>query len=185
MTDEKIVELYFIRDERAIEFTKNKYENYLYTIAYNILKDKSDSDESVNDTYMGAWNSIPPHKPNVFKTYLSKLTRNISMKKFRYNTAKKRYNSQMELAIDELRELECTCESVEDTFDEKELARFIEKFISELEINKRVIFLARYWYFYSIHDIAHKLGYTESKVKMTLKRTRDTLFEKLKKEGLL
>ena len=185
MTDEKIIELYFGRDERAISFTKNKYENYLYTIAYNILKDKPDSDECVNDTYMGAWNSIPPQKPNILKTYLSKLTRNISMKKLRYNTAKKRYNSQYDLAIDELRELECTTENVEDKYDEKVIAEFIGKFISELELNKRTIFLARYWYFFSIHDIARKLGYTESKVKTTLKRTRDKLFEELKKEGLI
>ncbi len=185
MTDDKIVELYFNRDEQAISLTKVKYENYLYTIAYNILRDKPDSDECVNDTYMGAWNSIPPKKPNVLKTYLSKLTRNISLNKLRYNSAKKRNNSQYEIAIDELKELECTGESVEDTFDEKELARFIDNFISKLEINKCVIFLARYWYFYSIHDIAKKLGYSESKVKMILKRTRDNLFEELKKEGLL
>lgn len=185
MTDEKIIELYFNRDERAIALTKNKYESYLYTIAYNILKVKPDSDECVNDTYMGAWDSIPPHKPNILKTYLSKLTRNISLKKLRYNTAKKRYNSQYEIAIEELRDLECTAKSVEDTFDEKELVEFIGKFISDLELKKRTIFLARYWYFYSIHDIARKLGYTESNVKTTLKRTRDKLFEELKKEGLL
>lgn len=185
MTDEKIIELYFDRDEQAITLTKLKYESYLYTIAYNILSDKPDSEECVNDTYMGAWDSIPPHRPNVLKTYLSKLTRNISLKKLRYNTAKKRNNSQIELAIDELKDLECTAENVESKLDEKELVEFIGKFISKLEINKRRIFLARYWYFFSVRDIAKKLDYTESKVKTTLKRTRDKLFEELKKEGLL
>lgn len=185
MTDEKIIELYFDRDEQAITLTKLKYESYLYTIAYNILSDKPDSEECVNDTYMGAWDSIPPHRPNVLKTYLSKLTRNISLKKLRYNTAKKRNNSQIELAIDELKDLECTAENVESKLDEKELVEFIGKFISKLEINKRRIFLARYWYFFSVRDISKKLGYTESKVKTTLKRTRDKLFEELKKEGLL
>ena len=183
MNDEKIIEMYFDRDEQAITLTKLKYESYLYTIAYNILSDKPDSEECVNDTYMGAWNSIPPHKPSVLKTYLSKLTRNISLKKLRYKTAQKRNNSQVEIAIDELSDLQCTSDNVESSLDEKELVEFIGRFISELEINKRRIFLARYWYFFSVRDIARKLGYTESKVKTTLKRTRDKLFEELKKEG--
>ena len=99
MTDDKIVELYFDRNEQAITYTKTKYEKYLYTIAYNILNIREDSEESVNDTYVSAWNTMPPQKPKVLKTYLSKLTRNISLKRFRHNNAQKRGGGETSLVL--------------------------------------------------------------------------------------
>ena len=185
MTDENIVKLYFDRNEKAISVTKNKYGKYLYTIAHNILHIKEDSEESVNETYLAAWNTIPPKKPNVLKAYLAKLTRNISLKCFRKNTAEKRGGSQTDLALDELSEVFSAADSVEETIEREELLAIIHNFISDLDTEQRRIFLARYWYLYSIKDISKKLNYTESKVKVTLKRTRDKLNEMLKKEGLL
>lgn len=184
MTDDKIVELYFDRNEQAITYTKSKYEKYLYTIAYNILNIREDSEESVNDTYVSAWNTMPPQKPTVLKTYLSKLTRNISLKRFRHNNAQKRGGGETSLALDELTYI-ASSEDVEDIFDSNELLKLIHSFLQNLKDEQRQIFLARYFYVYSIKDISRKLGYTQSKVKMSLKRTRDTLYNKLKEEGLV
>lgn len=184
MTDEKIIKLYFDRNEQAITCTKNKYEKYLYTIAHNILNNKEDSEESVNDTYISAWNTMPPKKPSVLKTYLSKLTRNISLKRFRYNTAQKRGGGEITLAIEELNNFSCG-KTTEDEFDKNQLIEFLRNFLSKISDEQRQIFLARYFYIYSIKDISKKLGYSQSKVKMSLKRTRDTLHDELRKEGLL
>lgn len=185
MTDENIIKLYFDRNEKAISVTKDKYGKYLYTIAHNILHIKEDSEESVNETYLAAWNTIPPKKPNVLKTYLAKLTRNISLKCFRKSTAQKRGGSQTDVALDELGEILSPADSAEETIEHKELLQATHSFIEALDIEQRRIFLARYWYLYSITDISKKLGYSESKVKVTLKRTRDKLSEKLRKEGLI
>lgn len=185
MTDEKIIKLYFDRDERAISVTKNKYGKYLYTIAYNILQTKEDSEESVNDTYLGAWSTIPPKKPNVLKTYLAKLTRNISIKKLSYNHAQKRGGTQSTFALDELRCIVNSADSVEVKIERELLLEFIKRFISELPTDQRQIFVARYWYIYSVKDISRKLGFSESKVKTTLMRTRDKLSNELRKEGLI
>lgn len=185
MTDEIIIKLYFDRNEKAIAVTRDKYGKYLYKVAYNILHTKEDSEESVDDTYLGAWNTIPPKKPNVLKTYLCKLTRNISLKRFRDNTALKRGGTQTDLALHELREVLSAGESIEDKFEREELLEFIKQFINELKAEQRQIFLTRYFYLYAVKDIARKLGHSESKVKVTLKRTRDKLYEELKKEGLI
>ena len=181
MTDEKIIKLYFDRNEIAISVTRDKYGKYLYQTAYNILHIKEDSEESVNETYLGAWNTIPPKKPNVLKAYLCKLTRNISLKRFRDNSALKRGGTQTDLALSELDEILASSESMDDKIEREELLSFIKQFILELKSEQRQMFLARYFHLYSVKDIAHKLGYTESKVKVTLKRARDKLCEELKK----
>ncbi len=185
MTDEMIIDMYFSRNEDAISFTKEKYNKYLYTIAYNILRIMQDSEECVNETYLGAWNTIPPKRPSVLKTYLAKLARNISLKRFRHNTAQKRGGTQVDLALEELSEFMSGSDSVESTIEREELLTFIKEFVKKLNDEQRQIFLARYWYLYSVKDIARKLGYGESKVKMTLKRTKDKLFDELRKEELL
>ncbi|MBQ8538887.1 MAG: sigma-70 family RNA polymerase sigma factor [Ruminococcus sp.] len=185
MTDENIIKLYFDRNEKAISATKDKYGKYLYKIAYNILHIKEDSEESVDDTYLGAWNTIPPKKPSVLKTYLCKLTRNISLKRFRTYSAQKRGGAQTTLALSELEDILVDSESTEEKIERNELLKFIKQFVSDLKTEQRQIFLARYFYLYSVKDIAHKLGYTESKIKVTLMRTRDRLYERIKEEGLI
>lgn len=185
MTDESIIKLYWDRDEKAISATKSKYNNYLYTIAYNILHIKEDCEESLSETYLGAWNTMPPKKPSVLKTYLGRLTRNISLKMFRHNSAQKRGGSQTDLVLDELGEVFYSADSIEEEIERDLLVEFIKSFIEKLDNDQRQIFLARYWYIYSVKDIAKKLGFSESKVKATLMRTRDRLKEELKKEGLI
>lgn len=185
MDDKEIVALYWRRDEEALSLTKAKYEPYLYMIAYNILRLPEDAEESVSDTYVGAWNSMPPQKPAVLRTYLGKLTRNISLKRYRFLHAEKRFSSETALALDELTEVVPDSETAESEAERQELIRIIHAFLSRLEGDSRVIFLMRYWYLYSVSDTAKKLGFTQSKVKMTLKRTRDSLRDLLREEGWL
>lgn len=185
MEDEKIVALYWARDERAIALTKEKYNAYLYTIACNILASLQDAEESVSDTYVGAWNSMPPQKPAVLRTYLGRITRNISLKRYRYLHAAKRGSGEPELALDELSEVIPDADCAEKEIERQELIAVIQAFLAELSSEQRMIFLMRYWYLASVAETARKLGFTQSKVKMTLKRTRDSLRALLEKEGLL
>ena len=185
MEDEKIVELYWQRDESAITCTKEKYESYLYAVANRILTLSEDVEETVSDTYIGAWNAMPPEKPHILRTFLGRITRNLSLKRFRRDHAQKRCNGETDLVLDELAEVVSSGDAVEDEAERKELVRAIQKYLAELKPAQRQIFLARYWYLYPVAEIAQRLGCTQSKVKMTLKRTRDSLRETLVKEGLL
>lgn len=182
MGDNEIVELYINRDERAIEATKDKYERYCYSIAYNILGDAGDSEECVNDTYLGAWNSIPPNRPQVLGAFLGRITRNVSLNKRRYLSAKKR-DCEVLSALDELQQCIAGCENVERDVEEKELSKVIDDFLRKLPEFDRKVFVCRYWYMDSIADICNQFNCKESKIKMRLKRVRDKLCERLKKEG--
>lgn len=183
MDDNKIVELYWERNEKAIDVTQKKYGGFCYSIAYNILHNKEDSDESVNDTFLGAWNSIPPHRPQQFSAYLGKLTRNISLNKLRQKNADKRGNGEVPLTLDELQECIPSKTSVDDAIQVKELSHIINSFLRTLSQEERMVFVRRYWYFDSVSDIARKFGFGESKVKMMLMRTRQKLLKKLEKGG--
>lgn len=183
MDDRDIIELYFDRNESAIEETKAKYGNYCYSIAYRILCDHGDSEESVNDTYIAAWNTIPPQRPDRLSLYLAAIVRNISLKKIRYNRAQKR-GTQNNLCLDELQECIPDGISPEKQIEQKELALLLDSFIRSLGHEEKCFFIKRYWYMYSVADIAKEYGCGESKVKMKLKRTRDKLLETLKKEEL-
>ena len=182
MQDNEIVELYFNRNENAISKTDEKYGAYLTTIAYNITSDTEDSKEAVNDTYLAAWNSIPPQKPSVLRTFLSKITRRISIDIVRKNTRKKRGVSQYELTLAELE----GCIGREDTQDELEariLGEAISAFLRSLSNDARSAFICRYYFLDSMHDTAKYLGMTEAKLKSLLFRTRASLREYLQKEG--
>ncbi len=184
MEDEKIIELYFKRDENAIKETSAKYEKYLYAIAYNILTDNEDSEESVNDTYLGAWNTIPPQKPRVFPSFLGKITRNISLNKWRRKNAKKRGNNEFTLVFEEIEESIPSSQNVFKEIEDKELAEIINRFLSELPKNERSVFICRYWYFDSLEDIEKQFSFGKSKVKSMLYRIRKKLLAYLKKEGV-
>ena len=185
MEDEKIVALYWARNEQAIALTKEKYEPYLYTIALRILSTIEDAEESVSDTYIGAWNNMPPQKPSVLRTFLGRITRNLSLKRYRYLHAQKRYGGETAFALEELSEIVPDTETTEGEAERKELIRVIQAFLTELNSEQRMIFLMRYWYLFSVAETAKKLGFSQSKVKMTLMRTRDSLRDLLIKEGLL
>ncbi len=184
MDDSSIVEMYWSRSEQAIEETKIKYGRYCYRIAYNILGNKEDSEESVNDTYLGVWNSLPPHRPQILSAFIGKLTRNISLKKWRDKSRMKRGGGQAELTLEELSECIPDGSNVEETMEAKELAGIINGFLRGLPLEDRRMFLRRYWYFDSIEDISSRFGCGKSKVKMKLLRTRNKLMERLAKEGV-
>ncbi len=184
MEDKKIIALYWERSEKAIKETADKYGKYCYTIAFNILYNKEDADESVNDTYMGAWNSMPPHRPNILSAFLGKITRHISLNKWRHKNAEKRGGGQVTLALDELMECIPVEEKIEEKIEAMELARMIDVFLAGLKAEERRIFICRYWYMDSITELSKQFGYSESKVKSMLFRIRNKLLVHLEKEGI-
>ena len=183
MEDQQIVALYWDRDEAAILETEIKYDRYLTKIAYNILNDTEDSRESVNDTYLAAWNSMPPQKPTVLSTYLGKLTRRISIDRFRYRTRDKRQSSQYAISLSELDECVSGGNTTEEALELTLLAEAIGSYLRTLSKETRTVFVGRYYYLDSIREIAAYCGITESKCKTLLHRTRLGLKEYLQKEG--
>lgn len=183
MDDAKIVQLYWDRNEQAIPVTADKYGNYCTSIAKNILGNHADAEECVNDTYMSAWNSMPPHRPSILSTFLGKITRNLSIKRYKHNTADKRGGGQAAVVLDEIAELVSDTDSVEQEIDRKELVKAIDSFLDRLPTDKKNIFVCRYWYFDSISDIANRLGMTENNVSVTLNRLRLKLYNYLVERG--
>ena len=185
MEDEKIIELYFERNESAISETAEKYGNYLYKIAFNILSDNEDSEESVNETYMSAWNTIPPEKPNVFSAFLSKITRYISLNRYRAGKAKKRGGGEIDTAFDEIEECVPDKSNIYDEIETKELAEIISDYLKKLPETERKIFVCRYYYLDSLSDISKQFGFSQSKIASMLHRTRKKILSHLEKEGVL
>lgn len=185
MEDLRIVELYWDRSERAISETSSKYGAYCYAIAYHILADAGDADESVNDTYLGAWNSIPPHRPSVLSTFLGKLTRHISIDRWRERRAEKRGGGQVPLALDELAEAVGAPDTPEQALDARELAAAIDRFLASLPEAERDLFVCRYWFLAPVAQLSEKFGFSLSKTKSMLFRTRQKLRTHLEKEGFI
>lgn len=183
MEDEAIVSLYWERDESAIRETEQKYDRYLTKIAYNILNDREDSRESVNDTYLAAWNSMPPHRPGVLSAYLAKLTRRISIDLFRYRTRDKRLDSQYALSLTELEDCVSGGNTTEEIVNAKLLADSIGIYLRLQSQEARMAFIARYYFLDPVKEIAAHCGISESKCKSLLHRTRLGLKEYLEKEG--
>jgi RNA polymerase sigma-70 factor (ECF subfamily) len=181
MDDNMIIDLYWERNESAISETDSKYGKYLTRIAVNILSDIEDSKESVNDTYLKAWNSMPPHKPCVLSAYLGKITRELSIDIFRRKHSVKRSSSQYALSLSELEE--CTV-SPDDPMKQAELhilAEIIGKWLFTLSEEMRCVFVCRYYYMDSIHEISEYYSCSESKIKSMLHRARKSLREALEK----
>ena len=185
MEDAQIVDLFFARDEQAINEISRKYGKYLYSIAHNILSNRRDSEEAVNDTYLGAWRSIPPHRPNRLSTYLGKITRRLSLEKWKCLHAQKRGGGEVSLALEELGECIPCADSPQATLEMKELTQTINAFLKTLPETEQQVFLCRYWYLVPIKTIAKQFGFSESKVKSMLSRTRKKLKTHLRKEGIL
>ena len=183
MDDTKIVQLYWDRDEQAIPVTADKYGNYCTSIAINILGNREDAEECVNDTYMNAWNSMPLHRPNILSTFLGKIVRNLSIKRYKHNTADKRGGGQATVVLDEIAEFVSDTDSVEKEIDHRELVKAIDSFLDRLPTDKRSIFVCRYWYFDSVSDIANRFGMTENNVSVTLNRLRLKLHNYLLERG--
>lgn len=183
MQDEKIVELYWNRDEAAIEATRQKYGSYLFVVADNILSCAEDSKECVNDTYLAAWNSIPPHKPQALQSYLCKLIRRIAIDIYRSKNRLKRNGSAYDISLSELSE--CISDKItpENQLEYKRLAKAISDFLRTVPQKNRVLFLCRYYFMDSLRDSAKYCKIRESTAKTILYRTRCSLREYLIKEG--
>ena len=184
MKDNEIINLYWNRDEAAITATADTYGNYCYSIAYNILYNNEDAEECVNDTWMNAWKSIPPHRPNRLSTYLGRITRNLSLNRYKLLTTQKRGKGQVALALAELEECVPSQTDMDQIADEMVLVSAIETFLREQSRTERNIFVGRYWYLYSIRDLATAYRMSESKVASLLHRMRNKLKLHLEKEGI-
>lgn len=184
MDDNGIIGLYWERSERAITETANKYNGYCYSIAYNILANKEDSEESVSDTWLTAWNVIPPRRPSVLTAFLGKITRHISIDRWRVRTAQKRGGGEVAVALDELGECVSGGLTPEQAVERKELVTSFNRFLDTLSETERSVFLCRYWYLDTVPAIAVNFGFSKSKVTSMLHRTRKKLRVHLEKEGL-
>lgn len=184
MQDEKIVALYWKRNETAIHETEQKYGRYLTKIAYNVLADLEDSKESVNDTYLSAWNSMPPHKPEILSTYLAKITRRISIDIYRKKNRKKRQPSEYALSLEELEECISAGNTTEQEVNVQLLGEAINEYLYGISPEARDTFIGRYYFMDSLKEVAGYCGVSEAKVKTLLYRTRLGLKAYLEKEGL-
>ena len=183
MEDGQIIELYWSRSERAIAETDARYGKYCYAIAYNILSSTEDSAECVNDTWLSAWNAMPPHRPGRLSLFLGKLTRNLAFNRYRRLRAQKRGGGQFELVLEELAECVSGAEDVEQELDRIALTEAINAFLDGLTPKQRALFLRRYWHGAPVGEIARLTGMTEGNVSVTLHRLRKRLKEHLIKGG--
>ncbi len=186
MSDEGIVALYFERDEQAIKETDFKYGKYLFGVAYNVLHDKLDCEECVNDTYLGAWGAMPPTRPNVLKAFLTTIARRVAIKKYHSNTRKSVIPSEMTVSLCELEDFLADDDGdVTADFEAERLGRAISDFVRSLSRRKRYIFMSRYYAAEPIDTIAGELGVSRSTVNKELAAIRSALKERLESEGYL
>ena len=181
--DERIVELYWERDEKAIEETDFKYKKYLLSIAYNVLHDRLDCEECLNDTYLGAWNAMPPSRPNVLKAFLTTIARRIAIKRYHSNVRQKVIPSEMTVSLSELEDFMADDGDVDSELDAERLGRVISGFVRSLSERRQFIFMSRYYVADPIDTIARDLSLSRSMVNKELAAIRRALKEKLESEG--
>ena len=182
MEDESIVNLYWQRSARAIEETDRKYGSYCKAIAYNILRCHEDAEECLDDTYMAAWNAMPDSRPLRLSPFLAAISRNLAVKRARDRDRAKRGGGELALCVEELSEWIPSGADVEREVEMKELGRLLNAFVSGLPLAERRVFLSRYYFMLPVKEIAGRLGFTESKVKSILYRTRKKLLNFLEEE---
>lgn len=183
LSDEKIIDLYWLRDEKAIEETDLKYKNYLLSIAYNIVRDRLDCEECLNDTYLGAWNAMPPSRPQVLKAFLTTIMRRTAIKRYHSNLRKRMIPSEMTVSLSELEDLITDDESMDTACDAERLGRIISDFVRSLSDRRQFIFMSRYYVADPIDTIASDLHLSRSTVNKELAAIREALREKLESEG--
>lgn len=182
--DEKIIELFFERSQQAIQELESKYGTVFHTLSYNIVNNRQDAEECVNDAYLGAWNAIPPTRPKPLFTYLCKIVRNISLNRYYHNEAAKR-NSAYTIAMEEIDACVASSDTVEGEVEAANLAGVIEEFLETLSVENRVIFMRRYWFCDSLKEIAGYMGLTEKNVSVRLTRIRHKLKAYLSKKEVI
>ena len=183
MSDEQIVELYWRRDERAIRETDRKYQHFLLTVAHNILRDAQDCEECLNDTYLGAWNAIPPARPKVLQAFLATIMRRTAIDRYKAGKRQKRIDSELTVALSEVEEFLADGSDPAAELDAHELGRVISEFIRALPKRRMYIFMSRYYTARPIGEIARLLGCSESTVNKEIAAIKHDLKEKLEKEG--
>ena len=184
LEDSQIIDLLFERSERALEELDKKYGPLVKKTAANILCSREDVEECVNDTYLGVWDSIPPHRPKPLVSFVCRIARNQAVSKLRSETAAKR-NSGIDLVLDELEEFLPSAQDVEADYDAKELAEEINRFLAALDYDDRFLFVHRYFFADSVKEIAAAMHMKESRISMRLFRLREKLRKTLWKEGML
>ena len=183
MSDEQIVELYWRRDERAIRETDRKYQHFLLTVAHNILRDAQDCEECLNDTYLEAWNAIPPARPKVLQAFLATIMRRTAIDRYKAGKRQKRIDSELTVALSEVEEFLADGSDPAAELDAHELGRVISEFIRALPKRRMYIFMSRYYTARPIGEIARLLGCSESTVNKEIAAIKRDLKEKLEKEG--
>lgn len=182
MDDRQIIDLYFERSESAIKETEAKYGKLCMSIARNILGSEADTEECVNDTYLSVWNMMPPRRPNNFTAFISKITRNISLKRVRFNTTQKR-SAQADISLSELEEV-LPDHHYQSDIEDEQLGKLISNFLRTEKPDARNVFIRKYWFFDTVSEIADRYSFSESKVKSMLYHTRNRLRDYLNKEGV-
>lgn len=183
MDDNGIIQLYWDRNDQAIKATAEKYGHYCKAIARNILNSEEDAEECVNDTYLNAWNAMPPHWPEQLAAFIGKITRNLSFNRYKHNHAEKRGGGDIILVLDELTDCVSDTNNAEQMLDRRELAKAINSFVRSLPPKKRNIFVCRYWYADPVSQIAKDCGMLQGSVSKTLERTRKQLKAYLTERG--
>lgn len=184
MEDSRIIELFFARSERAITELSLKYGGICRKVAFHILNNSQDVEECVNDAYLGVWNSIPPERPDPLVTYVCRITRNLALKKYRYNAAQKR-NSFYDMSLSELEECIPAAGQEPASCSEEDLTRMIEAFLDSMDKKSRIMFVKRYWYAEPVKAIAEEFGMTENHAAVKLLRIRGKLKDYLEKRGVV
>ena len=183
LSDEQIIELYWSRNEMAITETDFKYKKYLSVIIYNILNDNLDCEECLNDTYLGAWNAIPPTRPNVLKAFLMTIARRAAIKRYHSKNKKRAVPSEMTVSLSEIEAFVAGDDDVAEGFDAERLGRVISDFLRSLPTRKQFIFMSRYYSANSIDVIARELNLSRSMINKELASIREDLRIALEKEG--
>ncbi len=183
MEDHQIIKLYFARNEQAIQETESKYGKYCYRIAKNILSIHEDAEECVNDTYFSVWKQIPPTMPEVFRLFLGRITRNISISRFRSLRSKKRYNG-METLLSELDDCVPSSESVEEVVEAMQLSEFINSWLDELPEEEAMLFVRRYWFGDEVQALATACGISAAKMAQKMFQLRKSLKAFLEEKGV-
>ena len=184
MEDRGIIALYWAREEQALAETERKYGRYCWTIAHHILRSPRDSEECVNDTWLRAWNAMPPQRPSILSSFLGKITRNLALDRYRAGHSGKRGGGQTELALEELSECLPGGADAESLVEAAELSRALDRFLRTLPERDCSLFLRRYWYLDSVREIADRYGVAEGTVKSSLHRTRGKLRNYLEEQGV-
>lgn len=183
MDDQRIIHLFLERSESALTELSEKYGKLCRTVSYNILQNEQDAEECVNDAFLAVWNTIPPEKPDFLQAYVCRIVRNLSVKKYRFNTAQKR-NRYYDVVLEEVSECLKSSASVEEEILVRELTDCVNEFLGTLKKKERVIFVQRYWYCVSLSEIAEHVNMSKNAVAVHLHRTRRKLKTYLEKRGL-